>query len=484
MNHKHYRRMLSDSIDEIKTHQSPNSVYSELHSVKKNALSGKHLQRLDILMKTAPKKEALIKEPKVAEPKVKAPKAAAKAPKVEEKIPKKIQLLEGRHKGKVVNVVGQHQDFSNPEKQGFRVKPLKGESPIRNVKGETLSGGAFWNKDRKHKVLGRGIKPDKVVNSNPWPTKPSLPSAHSTPPSPTTYSSDGYDDGRFENNLKGKLTNKHAHPHIPHSKEQLDLMHNIDLSKVEQQVKGWTGDMTLSGVGQNGKKIKSIVKGHMPMEDSGLSRDYDPDNGGVSTAQREALYHNLAHNVFGLGKYVPTTSVAEHNGNHYSVMQMIPGAEHYDGSPNHRAHFDKIKKNGDIQKLALMNVIMGNSDRHGGNYMVSPEGIHLIDHGLTFNYKYNGREVYDSPSYFEHAYPGKRTHDVSLHPDVKKWLHGISTKDVDNYLKTHNINPDMKQHFMGALQTAKDEAEYSHNLGELISHVMKHHRNNDGRDDD
>jgi ribosomal protein L17 len=409
--------------------------------LKKTDLSGKQQQKLDLLMKA---------------------------------VPKKIQLQEGRHKGKVVDVVRESKNSSDNAK-GFRIKAQTGSSPVRNAHGDPIAtGNAMWLKERKHKVLGRGIKPDKMSPpTNPWPTKKTTPTPTPTP-TPSEYSDD-YDSGRFENTLRGKLTSKHAHPHIPHSKAQLALMHGVDLSKVQQQQEGWTGDNALSGFGKNAKGKNVVVKGHMEPDIFDIGSHYNhSENGGISSAQREAMYHNMAHNVFGLGQYVPTTAVAKHGDSHYSVMEKIPNAGHYEGSASHKRIMDKAKKSGDIQKLAIMNVILGNSDRHGGNYMISPKGLHMIDHGLTFNYGNNGRSIYEQPAYIKHAYPNKDNVDIPLHPEVKKWLKNINLKQVEKYLNTHKIDKATKNHILGALQAAQNGVGYK-KLGHLIDGIMEHH---------
>jgi hypothetical protein len=55
-------------------------------------------------------------------------------------------------------------------------------------------------------------------------------------------------------------------------------------------------------------------------------------NDGYDGARREVLYHNLAHQFFGLGKYVPTTALVKHphTGDLMSVQEGIPDAKHND----------------------------------------------------------------------------------------------------------------------------------------------------------
>ena len=327
-----------------------------------------------------------------------------------------------------------------------------------------------WDRNRKHRVVTEGSKSKTPV-----------------PPSQSSGWSDTESRGYRKNpNAKGKLMMSNTHPGIPHSPVQQSLLHGIDLSKVKQNTDGWTSSETLSGFGKNSKKKNVVVKGHMP-RGTGLGRGYDPESGGLSTAQREALYHNLAHNAFGMGKYVPTTSVADLNGDHYSVMEKIPGASHFEKyNPKHHSTLKKINKSGDLHKLAIMNMIMGNSDRHGGNFMMSPKGMHLIDHGLTFNYNDNGRDIF-TPSYLEYAkhspgessssYDNREEAQGDLHPEAAKWLKGLNLKQFQAHLKAHKIPSQFKKSILGSLQAAK-KAVNSGDLGDVLGAIKKFHKNN------
>lgn len=387
-------------------------------------------------------------------------KTFSKSEKLEKAIPKKIQLQEGRHKGKVVNVLG---ETTMSGKEGFNIVPQRGSSPMKNIHGNEISGSAFWDKNRKHKVLGRGIKPSKLSP----PTAPA-----------SSFSSSGatYYDSENDFTAKGKITSKHSHPAIPHSAKQKQLIHGIDLGKIKQQDKGWTSELALSGFGKNGKGKSVVVKGHIdPHGEAELGDHYSPGKG-LSTAQREALYHNMAHNVFGLGKFVPATAVVKHGNTHYSVMEKIPGAQHYERySTKHNKVMKDLAKNGDVQKLAIMNLIMGNSDRHGGNFMISPKGFHLIDHGLTFNYNANERDIFE-PAYLDYAY-GNYRNNVELHPNTVKWLKGIDLNKTKQYLKTHKIDPRVKNQIIGALQKAKNAVQLG-DLRNVFDAIADYHAKN------
>jgi hypothetical protein len=93
------------------------------------------------------------------------------------------------------------------------------------------------------------------------------------------------------------------------------------------------------------------------------------------TPMREALYHNLAHQFFGLGQYVPTTALGEAPGTRAAALGPggVPGAEHVETTPiesllreggfweprapHQREAITKLGDSGELDKLALMNVI-------------------------------------------------------------------------------------------------------------------------------
>lgn len=101
--------------------------------------------------------------------------------------------------------------------------------------------------------------------------------------------------------------------------------------------------------------------------------------------QHEGLYHNLAHQFFGLGQYVPTTAVFANpglRGAQESIQQMVEGASH-EMDPK---AIKKLGDSGELDKLALMDAVMGQADRHQANYVFSKKAphLHLIDNGRIF----------------------------------------------------------------------------------------------------
>lgn len=106
----------------------------------------------------------------------------------------------------------------------------------------------------------------------------------------------------------------------------------------------------------------------------------------------EALFHNAAHYVFGLGHHVPLTAVTSLEGKNEfaSAVHWIPHELTIDPNDGYalNAALAPLHEDGTLHKLALMEHIMGSSyDRHALNYLVTKEPyngtrLHLIDNEL------------------------------------------------------------------------------------------------------
>ena len=77
--------------------------------------------------------------------------------------------------------------------------------------------------------------------------------------------------------------------------------------------------------------------------------------------------------------YCPETVVREYNGEIGSFMKFAEGAE--DGG----YYIETSLKQEDIENMAFYNVIIGNEDRHGRNWMKKDGKPVAIDHGLAFH---------------------------------------------------------------------------------------------------
>jgi hypothetical protein len=184
-------------------------------------------------------------------------------------------------------------------------------------------------------------------------------------------------------------------------------------------------------------------------------------------------------NAGGIGHLAEDVTAGEHKGIPLTVHKLEPGMhniiEHLDwnGKPSQRMQLDRY----DLQRIAAMDFLTNNVDRHGGNLMVDlnrtntngTNPILAIDHERNFQYNLNpsqARKIYgkqvtpthwDHPSYYasEHNpgmfYANKASHDIGW-DDLAQWW----TKQ----------GPKVRKEMENQLAAIKDE------------HVRQHIRNN------
>ncbi len=135
----------------------------------------------------------------------------------------------------------------------------------------------------------------------------------------------------------------------------------------------------------------------------------------------------------------------------------------------------KMHDSGDAHKLALMDIIMGNHDRHAGNFMVKSDGsgIGLIDNALAFDYGNVSTNTF--PSYLRsHSKLGLK-HD-KVHKNAADWIKNLDEKKVEKMFTDHGFDKNSKYitNFKKRLSTAKDlikKNDYS-DLADLLYKVF------------
>lgn len=175
-------------------------------------------------------------------------------------------------------------------------------------------------------------------------------------------------------------------------------------------------------------------------------------------ARREALYYNMARDFFGLGKHVPVTTAIRHpkSGKEVAVIEGVPGAKHplvyktresvagnegfriarTEFHPDQAQEIAKLGDSGELDKMAVMNAVMGNTDRHQENIVFGDDGLKLIDHDQA----YPQSTVYGAvlPAYMT-MYANIKSPNLDgrdaldnmiFHPDAAKWVAGLSVTDL------------------------------------------------------
>ena len=221
---------------------------------------------------------------------------------------------------------------------------------------------------------------------------------------------------------------------------------------------------------------------------------------------REVAYNNLARDVFGMGDYVPNAALFRHpkTNQAHAVIERVHGGEHPElkaksrmgvatGGIKMNAHAKALKEmgdNGELDKLAMMNQIMGNHDRHQHNYLMTPDDpkakLKLIDHGYNFAedhqipaFAQGGNNMKPFTPHYIHAYnriqdegQGDAEHEP-IHPAAQEWLHGINPSKLEAHMNDMGIPKqyiDEAKYRLTNLQQHLGQYPYLSRKRALVSH--------------
>lgn len=218
-------------------------------------------------------------------------------------------------------------------------------------------------------------------------------------------------------------------------------------------------------------------KGSLLAKDSMSDRVYllKPGSGGQSPAagaaeerasqsRREAAFWHVADD-WGLGESVPRADLVVIDGHEYAAIVMLPFdwrciEKKTQGNQSvARNAFAPYRERGLIHKWAVLDYVLGNTDRHADNLMMSDDNktVALIDHGSAFAGP-SFDPAYDQNSFvpfYLRAWAGKRFNNLSvreklermptvsrqLHGDLLSWLHGLHADHLEGVLVRFGINP-------------------------------------------
>jgi len=179
------------------------------------------------------------------------------------------------------------------------------------------------------------------------------------------------------------------------------------------------------------------------------------DTRGFNGPRREVMFHNMAHKFFDMGSHIPTTAGYTRRGEDYSVQAHVdahPLNEHgYKTGSVPKPVEDQLKsalkshhEDGSLHKLAMMDFIMGNHDRHRGNYMLGRHDnkLHMIDNSLAFDY--DNKTVHPTRGLAPSYLIGAEYHGISgePHPEAVKWLNSLDEKRAVQMWKDHGFESD------------------------------------------
>jgi len=235
----------------------------------------------------------------------------------------------------------------------------------------------------------------------------------------------------------------------------------------------------------NGGAPKAVLKGPLDHKELKIDpkEDITPDshshlmNHGFRTTHREAAFHKMANNVFGLGEFVPKTSVFKHprTGDPWSAMGFVPNAQ----SLTDKGQLHQYENTDKLHKLALMDTILGNHDRHGGNVLLDDTGhINLIDNAGSFDYSHKmGNSM---PKYANHL------QRAAVPASAHNWLQGLNEKDLADNMIAAGAPTAIAQASLKRLAEAKRWSRVvqanpsaSKDLGGALAVIQSHKLGND-----
>jgi hypothetical protein len=142
---------------------------------------------------------------------------------------------------------------------------------------------------------------------------------------------------------------------------------------------------------------------------------------------RAANFHRLAKDFFGMGKHVPVTAVFAHSkvlgGVPVQAIEFKPGRTPLESNEMWEKALKHSQESGTAHKLAIMDHILGNDDRHSANMIVGDDGhIHAIDNDYSFNYRTPAGTLGG-------IYPSELVSLVADHSPSKETVDWIKQKD-------------------------------------------------------
>ncbi len=163
----------------------------------------------------------------------------------------------------------------------------------------------------------------------------------------------------------------------------------------------------------------------------------EPDHTGFGTAKSEGAFYNLAHDVFGLGHYLPTTAVVRHpqTGNETAVIENVRNGRHWSRNDGEQQEqLERMHARGDTHRLAIMDNILGNTDRNQQNFMFTDDepGMKLIDHGYAM--RPSRGDLMPLPPYL-HA----EARQEPMHPETSRWLQSLSPANLEMHMRRHGV---------------------------------------------
>jgi hypothetical protein len=286
--------------------------------------------------------------------------------------------------------------------------------------------------------------------------------------------------GQYDGNLKMAVLAAHGIDVSPGNVKALDSVSRIqDMSKSIALGEKYKVSPTHPESEETAKEIQnSIDNGHIQKiklsgkHSSGsllVKTDNEmwllkPGSGGTSPAlgvkeeqatqsERETAYWHIA-NVIGLGHSIPQSELITVNSKQYAAIKMLPldwrNLESLKPQePNiGRIALEPYRISGELFKWAILDYVLGNTDRHSMNLMVSPKEdgykVALIDHGSAFaGFSFNpGQDKNSWVPYYLRVWSNGNWSELTQEEKIKSLPKASATKEQEIFHWLLGINPD------------------------------------------
>lgn len=196
------------------------------------------------------------------------------------------------------------------------------------------------------------------------------------------------------------------------------------------------------------------------------------DDRKMSIGQREVAYHNLAHQMFGLGDHVP--HIVLHNddkGDQFTVQQWHNNHEMGDGTQKMVKDLKRFHDAGHFPKMAVMDMVLGNVDRHMGNVVFDKKDgtPKFIDNGMSFvDTSQAPVPAYYTHKDYSHLFNGKIT------PEFTDWVKGLRPEKFKQLMDTHGVPPNAQDRALQRLEQAHKAIEGSPDHNTFFNKLKRH----------
>jgi hypothetical protein len=237
------------------------------------------------------------------------------------------------------------------------------------------------------------------------------------------------------------VSHRHTVHNIPHSKEQKLLIAGIR----PKNVKGSEPYRTMNSMGDR----VLVSRGHNSEKDNTFS------------SEKATAFHNLARDFFGLGEHVPTTAafVSPVDRQVHHAVKAVPAIggihhkaqEHYDNSIKQMGSSDKL------HKLAIMDYVLGHSNRHLNNFAVTKEG---------HPYLLSNHHAFAEPNMPDYVQLLDNTQKI-VDMDTKNWADGLNEKDLATLVRYNGMPKEYAQKAVERLTHIKNKLKNQSSIMEI-----------------